>query len=506
MIVPQRTSTLVVAGLLAFALAWAVPGRAAPPAGNGPVGKQLIAVLDLEGAGTTDAEREAITDRLREVLLKTGRFILVNRDQMKAVLNEQALQQTGCTSQDCAVQVGQILGVRRIVAGKVVKLGPDAWQVSAIMINVETAETVRADSVRFQGGILALLDRQIPVLGAELAAVQRPAAASASLSAPVVSTPASAAPALEHLAGQWSTAARLQVGRSGHASVVLDGRVYVIGGADSRNQALDSVEVLASPGQGWQDGPPLPSPRSDAAAAVLGGRIYVLGGRNASMTLNRVDVLNPASGTWSAGVPLPAPCKGALAAVLDGRLYLAGGIGEDGHSLQRVLMLAPGASQWQPVASMQVARGYATGQVVEGRLYVVGGRRVTGGVALLGPGELLRTVEVYDAAGDRWSDAPGMPRSLFAASSVLVGRALYVFGGVGGTEAMQRPQGSYWRFSLIDRLWSEAGKLPGKPAGGIMGLLGEPAGRAGLTAVALPDRVLLIGGRPSSWQTVSVLR
>jgi hypothetical protein len=119
--------------------------------------RELIAVLDLDVAGTTPAQASAVTDRLREELLRTGVYTLVDRSQLSQILEEQALQQTGCTSQECAVQVGRILGIRKIVAGKVTRLSDSLWQLSTLMVDVETAETLRAETVIHEGDFVGLL-------------------------------------------------------------------------------------------------------------------------------------------------------------------------------------------------------------------------------------------------------------------------------------------------------------------------------------------------------------
>lgn len=123
--------------------------------------KRLVAVLDLDVVGASAAEASAVTDRLRTELLRSGQFTLVDRSQMKSILKEQALQQTGCTSQECAVQVGQILGVRDIITGKVTKINDQLWQLSAQMVDVETAQTIKAETVIHQGTFVGLLEQGV---------------------------------------------------------------------------------------------------------------------------------------------------------------------------------------------------------------------------------------------------------------------------------------------------------------------------------------------------------
>jgi TolB-like protein len=142
-----------------------------PPAAQAKAApkQEVIAVLDLEAVDASKAQAAAMTDRLREELLRSGRFQLVNRDQMDAILDEQAFQQTGCTSSECAVQVGKILGVRKMVSGRVVKIDDRHWLLSGTVTDVETAQTVTSESVRFEGDYFALLGEGIAGLAAKLA-------------------------------------------------------------------------------------------------------------------------------------------------------------------------------------------------------------------------------------------------------------------------------------------------------------------------------------------------
>lgn len=143
------------------------PGAAATPSGQG--GKERVAVMELEAVGSTPVQASAMSDRLREELLNTGKYTLVDRQQIENVLKEQALQQTGCTSTECAVQVGKVLGVRKLVTGRITKIDEQQWLLSANMIDVETAETQRAPTLPFEGTYFALLTKGIGQLVAALA-------------------------------------------------------------------------------------------------------------------------------------------------------------------------------------------------------------------------------------------------------------------------------------------------------------------------------------------------
>jgi formylglycine-generating enzyme required for sulfatase activity len=131
--------------------------------------EELVAVMDLTPQGSRPEEALAVTNQLRTQLLKTGKFTLVDRSQMEAILDEQAFQQTGCTSEECAVQVGKILGVRKIVSGSVTKLSEQLWQVSLLMLDVESAKTLRAETETYEGSLVTVIRAGVPDLAARLA-------------------------------------------------------------------------------------------------------------------------------------------------------------------------------------------------------------------------------------------------------------------------------------------------------------------------------------------------
>lgn len=85
--------------------------------------KTNVAISDLIGQGIDATSTSIISDRLRTELVKSGQISVLERNAMQEILKEQGFQQTGCTSDACAIQIGQLLGVSKIVVGSVGKLG-----------------------------------------------------------------------------------------------------------------------------------------------------------------------------------------------------------------------------------------------------------------------------------------------------------------------------------------------------------------------------------------------
>ncbi len=85
--------------------------------------KTRVAVLDILDASLKKEEATALTERLILLLSQTGEFTLLEREMTALILQEQGFQQSGCTAGECAVEVGQILGVQKMISCKVGAVG-----------------------------------------------------------------------------------------------------------------------------------------------------------------------------------------------------------------------------------------------------------------------------------------------------------------------------------------------------------------------------------------------
>ena len=129
-----------------------------------------VAILDLEGRGISDLEAATLPDRLRSEMVTVGAFVVVERGQMEMLLEEQGFQQTGCTSAECAVEVGKLLGVQKMITGSIGKLG-QLYTVDARMVDVQTGEIERVSKREHRGGIEGLIDL-LEVVTKDLAGIE----------------------------------------------------------------------------------------------------------------------------------------------------------------------------------------------------------------------------------------------------------------------------------------------------------------------------------------------
>ena len=94
----------------------------------------------------------------------------------------------------------------------------------------------------------------------------------------------------------WSSnLASLKVPRHSGKAVTLHGEPVVLGGTDSSTSATDlnSVEAYSPELGTWRTLEPMLRRRQDFAAVVLDGKIYAIGGSGDGATLSHVEVYAP---------------------------------------------------------------------------------------------------------------------------------------------------------------------------------------------------------------------
>ena len=129
--------------------------------------KSNVAILQFEAANISVAEVGILTDRLSTELVNLGSFTVVERSQMEEVLKEQGLQQSGCTTSECAVEVGFLLGVDKMITGSIGRIG-SLYTLSARIIDVETGAILRQVSLDVSGTIEKVLTQTMAEIASQL--------------------------------------------------------------------------------------------------------------------------------------------------------------------------------------------------------------------------------------------------------------------------------------------------------------------------------------------------
>jgi N-acetylneuraminic acid mutarotase len=195
----------------------------------------------------------------------------------------------------------------------------------------------------------------------------------------------------EPKAGKWTEIDPLPEPRSSHDAAVAGDMLYVFGGwqlngKDGKSEWLDhgwSLD-LGKWGSKWKK-VEQPFQRRALTMAAVAGKVYVIGGLNTKgETELTVNVYDTKAGKWSEGPPLPGEKMNGFtpaSAVMDGRLYVTPADG-------KVYRLTEKGDNWEEVAKLREPRFVA--RMVAGpehKLIVIAGAS---------PGSLLASVEAVD--------------------------------------------------------------------------------------------------------------
>jgi len=134
--------------------------------------RPTIAILDFEGQGISVQEVQTLTERMRSEIGSTNAVRLIERKAIESIMAEQGLAQSGCVSDECAAEVGQLLGVQFMISGTIGKLG-NTFTIDVKMFSVETGATERSVNASHEGDIAGLLT-EMQILAWEIVGLQAP--------------------------------------------------------------------------------------------------------------------------------------------------------------------------------------------------------------------------------------------------------------------------------------------------------------------------------------------
>ena len=223
--------------------------------------------------------------------------------------------------------------------------------------------------------------------------------------------------------------------------------VTVTAGGETRTGTI--AVVAAYPSDKWQALAPLPEAIRYAELVSDGDALYVIGG----MLLNGdtqkwepvAEVLrwDPDTNGWddAAAADLPTPAAAGRACFMDGRIYYAGGYdgpAEDGEhwSFQPDLLVYDvAADTWESKGPLPVKTSQTTVACHGAKVYVVNGIQDlddNGALVTAAQGGADGTeprLQIYDAAGDSWSEGAPPPGGASAAAAAVLDGVLVLAGG-----------------------------------------------------------------------------
>ncbi len=191
----------------------------------------------------------------------------------------------------------------------------------------------------------------------------------------------------------------------------------------------------------WSRGAAMPTAVQGAAAGVIDGKIYVVGGATNTETVALTQIYNPATNSWSTGEAMPTARWVPAGAVVNGILYVIGGNPNGNSQTNSVEAYDPSTNKWSTKASMPTARDSIGAVVDNGIIYVIGGYSA---------GARLTTVESYNPATDEWKEESPLKVGESEAALGLLGSTIVVADGLTDGGATGDTEG----YDVATNVWS----------------------------------------------------
>lgn len=184
---------------------------------------------------------------------------------------------------------------------------------------------------------------------------------------------------------QWSLRSDLSgtgFERYAHSSVILNDRLYVLGGY-SDGQLVESIYSSLN-GIDWREESFSGSfaPRYEHTSVVLNNKILVIGGHNDQAHLD--DVLSWTGNLhdpWvqeASGVQTPFNgLRGHSSVVFDNKVWVIGGLDRNGDRLNEVWVSADGKN-WESVQELPILSSHHKSVVFDDKVWVIGGLTASG--------------------------------------------------------------------------------------------------------------------------------
>lgn len=156
------------------------------------------------------------------------------------------------------------------------------------------------------------------------------------------------------------------------ATVVLDDRLYLIGGFDGE-EALADVWRFNPATANWTKLASMNQARIRPVAGVIDNKIIVAGGADL-ITLSTAEIYDPAENVWSDISPLPEEMSAAADSTCNNQFFVIGGLVDD-EALDIVYGYDPNLNAWFPVSLLQTARFDTEADLLGGHIVIAGGNR-----------------------------------------------------------------------------------------------------------------------------------
>jgi curli biogenesis system outer membrane secretion channel CsgG len=106
---------------------------------NGPQKRIAVSAFEFRAAKGSGSIGSGMSDMLTDALVNTGRFIVLERERLDEVMDEQDLGNSGRFKKETAAPIGELEGAELLIRGSVTEFEPDCKGGSIIIVSGKQA-------------------------------------------------------------------------------------------------------------------------------------------------------------------------------------------------------------------------------------------------------------------------------------------------------------------------------------------------------------------------------
>ena len=118
--------------------------------------RPAISIIDFTGEDVSDKLLRACYQKLETSLIESNRFTVIAKNQREQILEEMKFQSSGVCDEECAVEIGQLVGAEYLMLGEIIGFA-DLYQVNIKIVNIEKGDVVEKVTEEIEGKLPQLL-------------------------------------------------------------------------------------------------------------------------------------------------------------------------------------------------------------------------------------------------------------------------------------------------------------------------------------------------------------
>lgn len=299
----------------------------------------------------------------------------------------------------------------------------------------------------------------------------------------------------------WSIVGSIAIPRMFHLSVLSNGKVMIVGGAqpiisgnqvDPPYQSINSCELYDVVTQTWSTTSSMNHRRTQHALAILpSGKVLTVGGIGGNtqndLSLNSIEIFDPNTSSWTLSSLTMSETKAEPNIILaTNNIFILGGVinrvwGYDGDSISNVIEKFDYTANPNTISTMTTMPQklvYSSISEYNGNIIISGG--ITENTIV------TNQIYKYNVAGNSWTSIGQMLKSRYLHNYILFNNKLFLVGGITDNDKITD---SCEFFDLITNQNESASNLQIPVYDKIMVLLTN-------------DKVLLVGGYIDIFETI----